>query len=229
MPTRKLAINVGVTPSRKRKSTRKTRKSKMTTVVQGRGPIAARTIAKLKYTQDVQSNGSTFSHVWNANSIFDPDRTGTGHQPYGHDTYESLYNRYRVLKVSYRIQMANLSTTVNSTWKAIVVTNNSNTAYTSDTLPGESPNSVTKLLPSGNAVTFKGVIYPWTITGVTKKEYMDDDRFQAQFGASPTEFICLQMVYAGIGGSVPPINTVAFNIVLIYTVEMFDPKELAQS
>ena len=31
------------------------------------------------------------------NSLFDPDQTGTGHQPYYFDQFAALYNRYTVL------------------------------------------------------------------------------------------------------------------------------------
>lgn len=34
--------------------------------------------------------------TYRANSIYDPDYTGVGHQPYGHDTLQSLYNHYVV-------------------------------------------------------------------------------------------------------------------------------------
>lgn len=36
-------------------------------------------------------------YIFRASSINDPDYTGTGHQPHGHDTWEQLYNHYRVL------------------------------------------------------------------------------------------------------------------------------------
>lgn len=37
------------------------------------------------------------AHVFRANSIFDPDFTGVGHQPMGHDTWATLYEHYTVV------------------------------------------------------------------------------------------------------------------------------------
>jgi len=47
----------------------------------------------------VLNASTTTGDIWNfrANSIFDPDQTGTGHQPYGHDTYATMWNHYTVL------------------------------------------------------------------------------------------------------------------------------------
>lgn len=37
-------------------------------------------------------------HSFKMNDIFDPNYSGTGHQPFGHDTYMALYGRYLVKK-----------------------------------------------------------------------------------------------------------------------------------
>jgi hypothetical protein len=36
-------------------------------------------------------------NLYNASSIFDPDQTGVGHNPYSYDTYNTIYNHYRVI------------------------------------------------------------------------------------------------------------------------------------
>jgi len=57
--------------------------------------------AVLRYTETINFNavaGLTTKHFFRAGSIFDPNYTGTGAQPYGHDTYQSIYNHYRVIK-----------------------------------------------------------------------------------------------------------------------------------
>ena len=57
--------------------------------------------AVLRYSDVVLINpvvGFTASHIYRAGSIFDPDYTAAGHQPYGYDTYALIYNHYRVVK-----------------------------------------------------------------------------------------------------------------------------------
>ncbi len=50
-------------------------------------------------TIDPQLDGTKVRwHIFRANSIHDPDFTGVGHQPYGHDAINILYNSYTVLK-----------------------------------------------------------------------------------------------------------------------------------
>ncbi len=39
--------------------------------------------------------GLTYN-TWNLNSLYDPDQTGTGHQPMGFDSWATLYSRYMV-------------------------------------------------------------------------------------------------------------------------------------
>ncbi|WP_218254000.1 hypothetical protein, partial [Candidatus Magnetobacterium casense] len=84
------------------------RRPKRTTVNVNRAlaPIAQRYITKMKYS-DVISGGALFGDVhMNLNSLFDPNRSGIGHQPYGFDQLATLYNRYRVISCGYRITCA---------------------------------------------------------------------------------------------------------------------------
>jgi len=55
----------------------------------------------LRYSETVNLNsaaGSLARNIFRAGSIQDPNYTGVGHQPYGHDTYATIYNHYRVVK-----------------------------------------------------------------------------------------------------------------------------------
>lgn len=47
--------------------------------------------------------GGTAHQLFRATSIYDPDLTGLGHQPYGHDTFQGIYNHYRVVKAVIKI------------------------------------------------------------------------------------------------------------------------------
>lgn len=56
-------------------------------------------ITKIRYCdiQTIGSNATPTIQNYRANSVFDPDQTGIGHQPMHFDTYATIYNRYRVL------------------------------------------------------------------------------------------------------------------------------------
>ena len=56
---------------------------------------------KLRYDQDGYISVGTLGVLgtqqsFNLNSLYDPDRTGTGHQPYGFDALSVAYTRYKV-------------------------------------------------------------------------------------------------------------------------------------
>lgn len=166
--------------------------------------------------------------IWRINSLFDPNNTGTGHQPYGFDQLANLYNRYRVLRVRWKLIFG--STTV--TYQALVVPVNGtlssaiSNATTFDAA-AEIPRAKA-IIVSANApaVTVSGSMALNELNGVTRTEYLADDRFEAQVGASPAELINLYMGwYNGSGGTI----TVAYNAELEFLVDMHDPVIATQS
>lgn len=65
-----------------------------------RGPVNTTCVAKLAYctaTTLTPSAGLQAAYVMNANSLYDPDRTGTGHQPMGFDEIMANYNHFTVI------------------------------------------------------------------------------------------------------------------------------------
>jgi len=55
----------------------------------------------LRYSDQITLNPSTGANAhyrFRANSIFDPDYSGVGHQPYGHDNLQAIYRSYVVDK-----------------------------------------------------------------------------------------------------------------------------------
>ncbi len=51
------------------------------------------------------------THTFRGNSVYDPDYTATGHQPRYFDHYSSVYERYKVLGSSIRVDLINGSAT----------------------------------------------------------------------------------------------------------------------
>lgn len=67
-----------------------------------RAPIPPRFAAKLKYVFDqnyIDPPGSTAasSHMFRANSLYDPDFTSGGHQPRGFDQFMAMYQTFTVI------------------------------------------------------------------------------------------------------------------------------------
>lgn len=60
-----------------------------------------RMFIKLKYSQDIRMSLGTLptntpGYVFRGNSLYDPDYSGTGGEPYAYSIYSQIYNRYRV-------------------------------------------------------------------------------------------------------------------------------------
>lgn len=186
-------------------------------------PIAQRYICKMKYAETITTN--VLGHItMSLNSIFDPNTSGVGHQPYGHDQLATLYNRYRVISCSYRI----VGNRNSDTLQVVALPSNEGAAFVTAAEYKENPRCryVTQA-PGGEAKFVAGKVYIPSLTGRTKAQYMADDRYQALFGASPQEAAVLNI--GCFTGSDTAAASVPVNIELVYTVECFDVKSLAQS
>lgn len=196
-------------------------------IPRGMGPVPGREIAHLKYS-DVYSNtvagAAVAEQIWRLNSIFDPDRTGAGHQPYGYDTLATLYLRYRVFAISWVINVP----ATNQVLHVALLPVNGATTFTNFTLASENPHAMIKSTPynGGSTTRFTGRTYLPTLGGDKRTEYKSDDRFQAQFGTNATEVMDLHFVIYN-----PNItaSTLFYDVILIYHVEVYDPLPLAQS
>jgi len=193
-------------------------------------PIAQRYICKMKYAETYVAalGGGTYApFVLNLNSIFDPNRTGGGHQPYAHDTLSTLYNRYRVISCRYRVAV-NSSDNATDLQLAVIPTNEAIAPITISEVR-ENPRAKYVLqAPRNDIRTVSGNVYIPSLVGRTKTQYMADDRYQATFGTTPNELALLNC-YAGPTTEAGSTISVTFNVMLEYVVECFDVKHLTQS
>lgn len=195
----------------------------------GRGPIAPSVFVNLRYVAGFRSDGTTFDHVFNLNSIFDPDRTGTGHQPLGRDQYATFYNRYRVWSVRVKVVGALDPGVDNSPVTFGIVADNSGSAYTNMDQAFEQQNAYSTIVASGaNSSTVVRRFRLWDVTGVSKQAYKDD-RFQALFSTDPAEQICLHVIYGSVLAGAAVSNALHYRVQLDMRCELFDPLPLAQS
>jgi len=187
-------------------------------------PIPQRYIASMKYSETFALGSITSGFRLNLNSIFDPNRSGTGHQPYGHDTFATLYNRYRVIACSWVISVYNASSPIR------LAAQPANEELSPVSVSEVCENPRTKFIiqyPGGNTNLLKGKISIPSLVGRTKQQYMADDRYQATFGSNPLEAAILN-VFTANTNDIAQDNTIC-TVTLRYKVEMFDVKHLSQS
>lgn len=222
--------------AKQRKQRRRRNKGTKTVNVIGRSlnPIAQRYICKMKVARVLTVNpvggGYSIAPI-NLNSIFNPFRQSVADplktQPYGRDTFDSLYSRYRVIGCKYMVSIVNGT---EEYLTAVAVPTNSFP-------PAPATLSVVREMPRAKFIVqapqaplriLKGYVNLPSLTGRTVAQYMADDRYQSEFSTDPQEAMILN-IYAGRFDEANFAENIYLNVTLEYTVELFDPKILPAS
>jgi len=165
----------------------------------------------------------TPTYNYRLNSIYDPDYTGIGAQPYWRDQLAAIYNRYRVLGAKISVTFANSPVTDTTTTQGpfLVGIQNSNTnALNNASSAGLlcSPNTVCKTLSKETGpVTCSMTYSPAQVFG--KAGQWSDD-LAAGIGNNPARGY-LATLFASNDGSNAVLSVVA-HVVIEYYVELSD-------
>lgn len=207
-----------------RKAVKKSRGRKMTLYNTALSPFAQRYITKMKYSDTFTiSSLGTNRYMFNLNNIFDPNRTGVGHQPYGYDQLGAIYNRYRVITCHWAINIYPSEGTAPIRVCALPA----NEEITNSTLSDACEDPRAKWMvqvPGANGKVLKGKTYLPALLGRTKSEYRGSQG--PLWNAAPGDNAVLNIYAQGL-------NDVTTNatatITMTYFVECFDPHTLPQS
>lgn len=167
--------------------------------------------------------GVPANYVYRMNSTFDPDLTGTGHQPYGRDTLAGLYNKYRVMEFAWNIEAVIISS---ACFLAVVPCPDNTITFASVNEAGEQPYAKSHPVAGTYLSKFSGKVKLPNLLGQSISTYRGDDSNESVVGASPNNVPALQLV---IQGYTSTLATVALKVQLTYTVEYFILKSLVQS
>jgi hypothetical protein len=180
-------------------------------------------VRNMKYTAYLNlgtvTSGSTFLTVFRLNSIFDPDKTNTGHQPYFYDTASLIYNKYVVLSCNWRVCVPSTSQVLEY---CVAAVNGSFPALSgSADFQTMSEYPCAEIKPcSGVPSVLSGRIDNWVLTGKTKAKYLSDDVYAALFSASPAEGMELGIMTFNVDAS---SATHRISVELNYKVQCYDP------
>nr|QKN88861.1 MAG: capsid protein [Cressdnaviricota sp.]QKN88875.1 MAG: capsid protein [Cressdnaviricota sp.] len=200
----------------------------------------------LRYVETVTlnpSDGVSAVNVFCANNIFDPNYTGTGHQPMFYDNYASLYGKYRVNYatctmvaldnhiVNAVIQNTTSGTTTGTTYVYGQNERASRMFILMDESPTDYPNDLDNLIEEGNKrlrwryapqttssamQKIRAKAYPASMMNLSYR----DDSLASSFGSGPAKplfFIC------GVDSmDADNADTMNYQVFITYNVTMFD-------
>lgn len=170
----------------------------------------------------------TDEYQFNLNSTFDPNLTGTGHQPMFRDQLAVIYNKYRVHSVDLRVDYYAGGAPI----IGYLACANETTALTSNLYTPLEQNFAQWFLQKDSGAntakprTLRQRINLWDLWGKTKQEYLSDDITAANIGSSPVEIMT-----AKIGAMTSDGSNVAwtFAIQMKMKVEWYDRSTVSAS
>lgn len=186
-------------------------------------------LCKHKYNTQIQQNpdalGVPVSWYFSMNSMFDPDRTGVGHQPMGFDQVAAFYENYRVvgckIKVTPHIAVNDANATA---YYALSLTEDDITTFinTNDWLEQDSTNRA-KLI-SGNTAQAGGQNNNFQMAFFSDKKWFKGEnsaktRRIAAVGANPLDQVYARITTASATGEDAPLITflVEMEYITLYT------------
>lgn len=192
--------------------------------------LPARFFTKLKYVSDQIGSTTTTSmgyYQFRANSLFDPDYTGTGHQPMGFDNLAALYSDYRVNAV--HIKVVGLVLTPNACGCIAIGGSAATTIHTVSSLPELLEDTAYKcrVVNDQKPIVFSRFFPIHKLMGKSKKVVQTDLDLSAGIGANPTKTVYLTVYWQNLNET----TSTGWNIraEITYYCEFNAPKPLSLS
>lgn len=166
-----------------------------------RQPVPDQMLTKLNYSENLvipllgAVGGALSPSLYRfQTSLYDPDYTGTGHQPMWRDTLATMYNKYRVHGIKYRFTIKNISDSSNIITGAIRHTSLTTTDGDYRVIRERRG---TQKFHTGSFLSMPTVVKGYMSTnrpyGITKREFMSDEDFDADIGSNPTKMAYLDL------------------------------------
>lgn len=171
--------------------------------------------------------GTVGTYSYRANDIFDPNLTGVGHQPYGHDTLALVYGRYKVLSSKITVRYYAGGTGGVYSGLGSIQTSTETIATTNPTLMLEQPETTygpIASLQSNKGVTTLSKTYNAARFFGKKRNH----ELTANMGAGPTE---KAYFHIGVQGTTSTSDVPRYDlaVTITYKVLLTEPIALGQS
>lgn len=207
---------------KRRKFTRRSRKGSWR-------PFGTRRSCSLVYCENITLDpaaGSVANYKFRTNSLYDPNYTGTGHQPYGFDTLATLYGRYMVTGAKITVT-ANPGTTVSTYGMGVKVTDDYSFNVTDPIALMEQPGYRYRLFTNGTQPATPRVTKGWSLRKFAGGQ-MNSDKYSATVDTNPNDGWIFAVTFFATAAGLDLSNT-TFNVRIQYRARFWEPKELGQS
>ncbi len=176
----------------------------------------------LSLQSSTASNIFGAERVWRLNSLFDPDLTGVGHQPYYFDQVSFLYTTYRVSEVAWEVTFTTPGT-INCFGAVMASTSNDTYSLTgkSSAFVREKPNTVSRIIGNGDQpMTVIGSGKMWELEGRSYQNWVGDKDYQAATFTNPINSVRLSVAIGDFGAPITE-TIVGVHIRLVYKARLF--------
>ncbi len=184
------------------------------------------------YQHDLSVNpgvgGTTGVHVFSANSLYDPDKTGVGHQPLGFDELVGImYDHYTVIGAQIRVIFWN-SDTVFAQQAGITVQDNASPSADPRMYVENSGNVYTLLAPHDTGSSIKTLTSHVNVGKFLGRPHpLSEDDLRGDVGNDPTEQVYFHVWACPLGGV--DASPVSFTVQIDYIAILTEPKKLTLS
>lgn len=165
------------------------------------------------------------TQVFSCNGLYDPDISGTGHQPRGFDEIVVMYDHWRVLGAKITLRVQNGSSDQGSIFGISIQQNNTPLTLLNDYL--ESGTVVSKMVGTNDGMGVNGASYklaPYKWLGLKSTE----DTYAGTTSSNPNEQAFFHIFTGCVDDTVNPAALQCY-VVIDYIVQFFEPKFLTQS
>lgn len=192
--------------------------------------VPAQRRVTMRYNDTVNvtcTSGILSGHSFIANGIYDPDITGTGHQPMGRDTYATLYQHYVV--ESARISIQSFARNIDApVIVGVYVHDQTGLGYVDSSGFIESQKGTWLCQSIHQSKNSKALRTNYNAKRFFNLKDVKDNvaRIGAAIGSNPTEQSIFSLWFQTKDGST---QNQYFNVTIDYTVIFSEPKDIAQS
>jgi len=146
--------------------------------------------------------GAGQQQVWVANSIYDPDVTGGGHQPLYYDQLLGVsgpYRRFTVTKAHFNFRLANVTTTPITVG---IYLNVGPIDYPSIYTLLEKPKVIRRLIGVSSGIGTTQINFHIDVAkalGVPRRKLIDDDVYSGFYNSNPSQMVYAVVMVYGMG------------------------------